>query len=104
MDFGQRFSDRFLWPFGLLLGKIMGYKLGPWHGADMPPVREGVYETDETKIKGVRCFAYWNGERFMYRVWKYKRDTLNFSIQEAWRTRFSFTVLPERATWRGILK
>lgn len=80
----------------------MGYKLGPWHGADMPPVREGVYETDED-ILG-RCFSYWNGERFMYRCWELINGSINKTINAAYNNSENETSLPAITSWRGTLK
>lgn len=73
-----------------------------WLSRKTPPVHIGVYQVNEKD--GWRPYAYWDGQKFGFRVgpdfYFHDRDP----IKEAYRLRKSLTLLPAFVAWRGIAK
>lgn len=70
-------------------------KLTTWFPATVMPARVGVYEVEPPSGYG-RWYAYWDGERFGYRVTSGPDEAEDC---RSWPTR-----LPTLASWRGLAK
>ena len=71
-------------------------KLTPWFPASVVPVRVGVYEVRDQHIDTSHCFAYWDGDRFGFRVWNSPKNAAHPIVRKL------STSLPMRTEWRGV--
>lgn len=70
-------------------------KLTPWFQKNVKPVHVGVYEVDRTHANKISAwYAYWNGEKFMFRS--------SVSPYDAYNNSNFPSIIGDYTTWRGL--